>query len=104
MPVEIDAKTGLPKRVIDKEKQSEAIGRLEKNRADAIRMEDDLSSEKGQMLCNLIQEHLLERIDKFVDEDPECRILKKLLIKMGMVINFGKQATDRIMSLAKQTH
>ncbi len=96
---EVDPATGLPKEAVEKKSDIEKLSRLEVQRGRGEQLRDDLLSDKGQVVLNKIKEHLLNRINALVEKDGECSALKKLLVDMGITINFGEVAAERIMRL-----
>jgi len=97
--VEVDPTTGLPKEAVDKKSNIEKISRFDAQKQKADELIDGLTSEKGQIILNKIKEHLLARINKLAEEDGECRALKRLLVDMGVTINIGEMAADKLMKL-----
>ena len=102
---ETDPVTGLPKSEVEKKSDIEAFNRLSNQKAKSDLLISDINSEKGQIVLNKIKENLLTRANKLIDEDGECKALKKVLIDMGLQINVGEMAADRLMRLVtrKQT-
>ena len=96
---EVDPVTGQPKSSTEKGVSPERYDRLLGQKGKADQLSGDIESEKGQLILNKIQEHLLNRVNKFIDEDGECRALKRVLIDMGMTLNIGEIAVKNIMRL-----
>lgn len=96
---EVDPVTGYPKEETEKDGNVEKYNRLNELKGRSDQLQDSLSSETGQMILNKIQEHLLQRVNKLIDEDAECRVLKKLLVDMGVTINLGAKAVEGLMRL-----
>ena len=96
---EVDPVTGQPKISTEKGISPEKYDRLLGQKGKADQLAGDIESGKGQLILNKIQEHLLNRVNKFIDEDGECRALKKLLIDMGMTLSIGEIAVKNIMRL-----
>ena len=96
---EVDPITGYPKEETEKDGNVEKYNRLNDLKGRSDQLQDSLSSETGQMVLNKIQEHLLLRVNKLIDEDAECRVLKKLLVGMSVEINIGAKAVEGLMRL-----
>ena len=99
---EVDPVTGMPKIETEKKSEVEKFNRLDGQRSRSDQLLDDLSSEKGTLILNKIKEHLLIRVNKLMDEDGECRALKKLLIDMGVTLNLGEMAINKLMKLVSK--
>ena len=96
---EVDPVTGYPKEESEKDGNVEKYNRLNEQKGRSDQLQDSLQSETGQMVLHKIQEHLLIRVNKLIDEDVECRVLKKLLIGMNVEINIGAKAVEGLMRL-----
>lgn len=95
---EVDPVTGYPKEgagITDLSKYN----RFNEQKTKSDQLQESLSSETGQMVLNKIQEHLLARVNKLIDEDSECGALKRLLVDMGVTINIGQKAVEGLMRL-----
>ena len=95
---EVDPVTGYPKEEI-KDTGVEKYNRLNDQKVRSDQLQESLSSETGQMVLHKIQEHLLIRVNKLIDEDAECRTLKKLLVDMSITVNVGEKAVEGLMRL-----
>lgn len=96
---EVDPVTGYPKEETEKNGNIEKYNRLSVQKGKSDQLQDSLNSETGQVVLNKIQEHLLTRVNKLIDEDAECRVLKRLLVDMGITINIGAKAVEGLMRL-----
>jgi hypothetical protein len=96
---EVDPVTGYPKEEMEKDGNVEKYNRLNDQKGKSDQLQDSLNSETGQVILNKIQEHLLLRVNKLIDEDAECRVLKRLLVDMGITINIGAKAVEGLMKL-----
>lgn len=96
---EVNPVTGYPKEETEKPNEVEKYNRFNERKAKSDQLQESLSSETGQTVLNKIQEHLLVRVNKLIDEDAECRVLKKLLVDMGITINIGEKAVEELMRL-----
>lgn len=98
---EVNPVTGYPIDPEEKTAERDALkyGRLNDQKAKSDQLQESLSSETGQMVLNKIQEHLLLRVNKLIDEDAECKTLKRLLVDMGITINIGAKAVEGLMRL-----
>ena len=96
---ETDPASGLPKSEVEKKSNIERFNRLDGQRAQSDQLINDLGTEKGQLVLNKIREHLLKRVNKLIDEDGECKALKRLLVDMGVTISVGDMAVERLMKL-----
>ena len=92
---DVDPVTGYPTE--GRPIMTERYARLNERKAKADQLEESLSSEIGQTVLNKIKEHLLQRVNKLMDEDPECRVLKKVLMDMALTINVGENAVEGLM-------
>ena len=96
---EVDPATGLPKVEVEKKSEIDRFNRLDGQRSRSEQLLDDLNSEKGTVILNKIKEHLLNRVNKLIEEDGECRALKRLIVDMGVTINIGEVAIDKLMKM-----
>lgn len=96
---ETDPSTGMPKSEVEKKSNIERFNRLDGQRVQSDQLINDLGTEKGQLILNKIREHLLKRVNKLIDEDGECKALKRLLVDMGVTISVGNMAVERLMKL-----
>lgn len=96
---EVDPASGLPISQVEKKSDMERFNRLDGQRAQSDQLISDLGTEKGQLVLNKIREHLLKRVNKLIDEDGECKALKRLLVDMGVTISVGDMAVERLMKL-----
>ncbi len=96
---ETDPATGMPKSEVEKKSNVERFNRLSEQKAKSDQLVEDIGTEKGQLILHKIQEHLLNRVNKLIDEDGECKALKRLLIDMGVTISIGDMAVERLMKL-----
>lgn len=96
---EVNPVTGQPREEKEKDGNVEKYNRLNDQKGRSDQLQESLSSETGQMVLNKIQEHLLVRVTKLIDEDAECRALKRLLVGMGIEINIGAKAVEGLMRL-----
>ena len=96
---EVNPVTGYPKEESEKDGNVEKYNRLNDQKGRSDQLQESLSSETGQMVLHKIQEHLLIRVNKLIDEDAECKVLKKLLLDMGITISLGKKAVENLMRL-----
>ena len=96
---EVNPVTGYPKEESEKDGNVEKYNRLNDQKGRSDQLQESLSSETGQMVLNKIQEHLFQRVNKLIDEDAECRVLKKLLTGMSVEINIGAKAVEGLMRL-----
>jgi hypothetical protein len=99
---EVDPASGMPKETIESLSALNKFNRAESQKAKYNQLMEDISSEKGQFILYKIKEHLLVRVNKLMDEDGECRALKKLLIDMGVTLNLGEMAIDKLMKLVSR--
>jgi hypothetical protein len=103
---EVDPVTGSPKVSTEKGISPERYDRFLVQKGKADQLAGDIESGKGQLILNKIQEHLLNRVNKLIEEDGECKALKKVLIDMGITLSIGEIAVKNIMRLVvknKQT-
>ncbi len=96
---ETDPATGMPKSEVEKKSNVERFNRLSEQKAKSDQLVEDIGTEKGKLILHKIQEHLLTRVNKLIDEDGECKALKRLLIDMGVTISIGDMAVERLMKL-----
>lgn len=96
---EVNPVTGLPKEETKTVGDVEKYNRFTEQKTRSDQFQESLKSETGQMVLNKIQEHLLTRANKLIDEDAECKALKRLLIDMGITINIGQKAAEGLMRL-----
>jgi len=96
---EVDPASGLPISQVEKKSDIERFNRFDVQRAQSEQLINDLDTEKGQLILNKIREHLISRVNKLIDEDGECKALKRLLVDMGVTISVGEMAVERLMKL-----
>jgi hypothetical protein len=99
MMAEVDPVTGQPISEVEKTKDLEKYGRFNDQKAKADQLRADLDSDAGKSVLSCIQEQLVTRINKLIEEDAECRALKKLIVGMGVTLNFGDNAVKGLMRL-----
>ena len=97
--VQVDPATGLPISEVEKKSDIEAFNRFNNQKAKSDQLVADINSEKGQIVLNKIKEHLLNRVNKLIEEDGECKALKRLIVDMGLQINIGEMAAEKLMRL-----
>jgi len=102
---EVDPVTGQPKEISENKKPNEKYERFMAQKLKADQLSDDINSSGGQLVLHKIEEHLLMRVNKLIDEDGECKALKKVLQDMGINLNIGEMAVKGLMRLVakKQT-
>lgn len=95
---EVDPVTGDPKLPENKveEKNYDRLNAL-KGRADQLA--EDVASEKGKMILNMMQAHLLARVNKLIEGDGECMGVIKILKDMGITLDFGQMAVNKLMQM-----
>ncbi len=96
---EVNPVTGYPKEELQENGSIGKYNRLNDQKGRSDQLQESLASETGQMVLNKIQEHLLLRVNKLIDEDAECKALKRLLVGMGIEINIGAKAVEGLMRL-----
>ncbi len=96
---EVDPVTGQPLSEVDKAKDLEKYGRLNDQKAKADQLRADLDSEGGRSVLNCIEEQLLSRVNKLIEEDAECRALKKLIMGMSVNLNIGERAVQGLTKM-----
>jgi hypothetical protein len=97
--VTVDPVSGLPQvEPIGTTNQS-LLDRFGAQKAKADLLLHEVESEKGKEILNKIHAHLMARVNELVNNDGECKALKRLLIDMGVTIDVGKVAADRLVSL-----
>ena len=99
---DVDPATGMPKETVETRQNISRFNRLDSQKIRHDQLLNDLTSDKGQLILNKIKEHLLVRINKLMDEDGECRGLKKLLVDMGVTISMGEMAVDKLMKMVSK--
>ena len=101
---EVDPATGLPKETVERKEDVNRFNRLDGQKARSEQLLADIGSEKGQLIINKIKEHLLNRITKLMNEDGECKSLSRLLVDMGVTVQMGEDAVEKLAKmLTKQT-
>lgn len=96
---DVDPVSGMPRDTVDSKTNINRFNRLDAQKIRHDQLLDDLTSDKGQIILNKIKEHLIGRINKLMDEDGECRALKKLLVDMGVTVSMGEMAVDKLMKM-----
>jgi len=100
MPVEVDPVTGQPKvAYVTSKEQSERYDRYLAQKGKSDELSESLASDQGQLVINKIQEHLLARVNKLMEEDGECRALKRVLVDMGITVSMGELAVRNLTRL-----
>ena len=97
--VDVDPASGLPRETVEKKADLEKVSRLEGQKARSDQLVSDLTTEQGQAMINKIKERLMTRVNKIIEEDGECRALKNLLVDIGVTINVGDMATEKLARL-----
>jgi hypothetical protein len=96
---EVDPVTGFPKETVKRAEDAERYDRLVGQKGRADRLNSEIESEKGQAILNKIEEHLLNRVNFLIDNDGECRALKRVLVDIGVSLNLGETAAKNLMRL-----
>ena len=96
---DVDPATGMPKETVESKHNINRFNRLDSQKIRHDQLLTDINSDNGQIILNKIKEHLLARINKLMEEDGECRGLKKILLDMGVTISMGEMAVDKLMKL-----
>lgn len=96
---DVDPASGMPISEIEKPSNQAALDRLGTQKAKADQLISDVNSERGQEILNKIHLHLMTRINKLIDEDGECKALKRVLIDLGLTIDMGKLAADKLRNM-----
>ncbi len=92
---EIDPVSGYPKE--DKPLDSSKSAVLLERQARAELLKASIASETGQTLLGYIQEVLLARVKVLMENDAESKSLVKILTNMGLTIDIGQEAVNRLM-------
>jgi len=96
---DVDPASGMPVSEVERPISQSTLDRLGAQKAKADQLISDVNSERGQEIINKIHLHLMTRINKLVDEDGECKALKRILIDLGLTIDMGKLAADKLRNM-----
>lgn len=96
---DVDPASGMPRSEVEKPSSQATLDRLGAQKAKADQLISDVNSERGQEILNKIHLHLMTRINKLIEEDGECRSLKRLLVDLGVTIDMGKLAADKLRNM-----
>lgn len=93
----IDVETGIPlaekKRLDAIEKQNETIER-------GVDAQNALKGEDGRILISFIIDRLEGKLNQFLQSDPECSTLVKLLTELNYTANIGRRrAINRLTEI-----
>jgi len=97
--VDVDPASGLPKTEAGGTTNQVLLDRLGAQKAKADQMLREVESESGKEILNKIHTHLMSRVNELVNNDGECKALKRLLIDMGVTIDVGRVAADKLVHL-----
>lgn len=100
MPLDIDIKTGLPRTLVEAEKDKHQQELDSKLSAEGAAIEKELAKPESKKIIEVIREKLEERADYLIANDPECKGLINVLSALGLKIAWGKGASERIMKRA----
>jgi hypothetical protein len=96
---EVDPVTGLPKETVKRAEDAERYDRLVGQKGRADQLNSDIESEKGQAILHKIEEHLLNRVNFLIDNDGECKALKRVLVDIGVSLSLGETAVKNLTRL-----
>lgn len=96
---DVDPVSGMPRETVDSKVNINRFNRLDAQKIRHDQLLDDLTSDKGHIFINLIKELALARIDKVMADDGEYSGYKKILVGMGVTINMGEMAVDKLMKM-----
>ena len=96
---EVDPATGMPVSEVERPISQSTLDRLGAQKAKADQLIGDVNSERGQEIINKIHAQLASRITTLINEDGECRALKRLLLGMSVDIDMGKLAADKLRNM-----
>jgi len=96
---EVDPVSGLPKTEAGGTTNQVLLDRFGAQKAKADQLLRDVDSEGGREILNKIHANLMTRVNELAINDGECRALIKLLTGMGMTIDVGKFAADKLVKL-----
>ena len=98
--MEVDIKTGLPKEMVeeDKEKKREALDN--KLAAEGVEIKKELSSSEGRRFIQTIKDKLEQRAHYLIMQDPECKALIDLVDDLGYKIALSKGMSEKMVERA----
>jgi ribosomal protein S25 len=96
---EVDPVTGQPLSISDQDKKAEKYAQANEKKAKADQLRADLDSDVGKSVMSCIEEQFLSRVNKLINEDPECLAYKKIISGMGVTLSFGDKAVKDLMRL-----
>ena len=100
MPLDIDIKTGLPKSLVEEDKDKQQQELDTKLSAQGAEIEKELGKPESKKIIEIIRAKIEERVDFLIAGDPECKGLINVLSALGLKIAWGKGAAERIMKRA----
>ena len=96
---EVYAVTGLPKVATEKSISQEALNRLGEQKDRGEQLFAALNTDSGKEIVNKIHAQLMNRVNELAANDPACMVLKRLLIDLGITVDLGKVAADRLTNM-----
>jgi len=96
---DVDPASGMPRIEVEKPSNQTTLDRLGAQKAKADQLISDVNSAGGREIINKIHSQLVIRINTLINEDGECKALKKLLLGLSVDIDLGKLAADKLRNM-----
>jgi len=95
--LDIDIVTGRPKGLLAQERKAQEKIKALKEVEEAQAVVQELRTKPGERLLASCREVLSNRINQFVNSDPECRAITEILRNLGEKIKWGQVKADELM-------
>ena len=96
---DVDPATGMPISEVEKPSNQATLDRMSNQKAKADQVISDVNSERGKEIINKILEHFTLRVNTLITEDGECKSLRRVLVDLGLTIDMGKLAADKLRNM-----
>ncbi len=96
---DVDPASGMPRVEMEKPSSQATLDRLSNQKAKADQLISDVNSERGKEIINKILDHFMLRVNTLIAEDGECKSLKRVLVDLGLTIDMGKLAADKLRNI-----
>ncbi len=96
---DVDPASGMPRSEVEKPQSQATLDRLGAQKAKADQLISDVNSDRGREIINKILDHFTLRVNKLIEEDGECKSLKRVLVDLGLTIDMGKLAADKLRNM-----
>lgn len=95
--VDIDFVTGQPRETQADERREASRQRAHQQVAQANRLRASLASAEGSLLRESLTNHLADRIEVLMQQDPHCQVMLSLLSQWTHELSVGRRMAEALM-------